>query len=101
MARITDFSVGRRWRSKTRGRFGPDVHIEFLITDKGYMTSDPDRENPAEKICVIRADDHRHKTRGCNFAHETIGQYSHKHLKKHAVLLPLDAPPQNAVKETK
>jgi len=98
MARVTDFSVGRRWRSKVPGRHGPGVHIEFVIVGKGKKFGDPTQENPAEKSCKIIADDHNH-SRFCACAHGTEGQYSHDHLRKYAVLLPLDAPEQNAVKK--
>lgn len=92
MKKVTDYSVGRRWRSHDR----PGKHaIEFSIIGPGE-TYDGDPDSSSKK-CRITADDHNHYSM-CSCGHGIEQFYKHKHLKKYATLLPIDAPEQDAVK---
>jgi hypothetical protein len=70
MARITPFSVGRRWYcdNSTTGR----PNFTFVIIGPG--------SKPDEKRCRLEYDDPSRLSHN----HETF--YSHKHLKKYAKL---------------
>lgn len=74
--RITDFSVGRKWRCEREER----PHFTFLIVGNG--------SKPGWKRCLIIPDKHFPSTRAADQPLEQ--EYSHRHIKKCARLLPLD-----------
>lgn len=92
MPQVTQFSTGRRWfcdpsqHARARARFW------FVILGPGDNYNG--KPSPLYKQCRldIHPDDLANQVPGYK-SHGTTSTYSHKHLKKYAVLEPLIAAP--------
>ena len=80
----TPFAIGRRWLCSPPGR----ARFWFVIIGPG--TNDLNKPSKVHKRCRIEVHpEDRHMASGRSHGLEST--YSHKHLKKHATLEPLEA----------
>lgn len=80
MARVTQFSVGRRWRCQNREGRAP---FDFVIIGKGH--------NDNHKLCILETPEEALEFDRLGYHskyryHGLISEYPHSHLKKRALL---------------
>ncbi len=89
MSKPTPFSVGRRWFCERKGETSGRARVYFVIVGPGENSHG--KPSKTHKLCRLEThpDDLAAKLPGSSH-NEITSTYSHAHIKKHAVLVPLE-----------